>query len=308
MPKIKCFKNPLKSAKGYASSSTTPAPRALSDASTNHLQVHEVQQQQAAHALLQQEQVSIPRQQEQALIFLQQEQASILPSNSSATLVHRRSSPKYWRVDTEDIYILYSKKVIKQINVKVNEVNYLPVRERIIMNFDDYDAAHGDAQGLLSSYCGSLTIVCNLFSISFEKWLGPSGMPRKYMEDCFETILKELRRRNKKIQRKQKMPHTGGSKANSRRRYELFLEIGKAPSRGQMFIETHKRKNGSFVNDEAWTIAERIELHMTQCNINELEVSPGDIIGKMLGEEHSKRVRCMVMGAALSNTFVNIKR
>ncbi|PHU30516.1 hypothetical protein BC332_02609 [Capsicum chinense] len=48
-----------------------------------------------------------------------------------------------------------------------------------------------------------------------------------------------------------------------------------------MFIETHKRKNGSFVNDEARTIA---------CNINELEVSPGDIIGKMLEEEHSGRV------------------
>ncbi|KAM3323279.1 hypothetical protein P3S67_004430 [Capsicum chacoense] len=82
------------------------------------------------------------------------------------------------------------------------------------------------------------------------------------------------------------MPHTGGSKANSRRRYELFLETGKAPNRGQMFIETHKRKNGSFVNDEARTIVERIELHMTQCDINESEVSPRDTIGKMLGAEH----------------------
>ncbi|KAM3339224.1 hypothetical protein P3S68_031310 [Capsicum galapagoense] len=88
MPKIKCFKNPLKSAKEYASSSTTPAPRALPDASTNHSQVHEVQQQQAAHTLPQQEQVSILSQQEQASIFSQQEQVSILPSNSSATLVH----------------------------------------------------------------------------------------------------------------------------------------------------------------------------------------------------------------------------
>ncbi|KAM3339225.1 hypothetical protein P3S68_031311 [Capsicum galapagoense] len=75
-----------------------------------------------------------------------------------------------------------------------------------------------------------------------------------------------------------------------------------------MFIETHKRNNGSFVNDEARTIAEQIESHMTQCNINESEVSPGDIIGKMLGAEHSRRVRCMGMGAAPSNTFVNIKR
>ncbi|KAF3641754.1 hypothetical protein FXO37_22818, partial [Capsicum annuum] len=173
MPKIKCFKNPLKSTKEYASSSTTPAPRALPDASTNHSQVHEVQQQQVAHTLPQQEQVSILPQQEQASIFSPQEQASILPSNSSATLVHRRSSPKYWR-----------------INVKINEVNYLPVGERIIVNFDDYDAAYGDVQGLLTGHCGSFAINCNLFSISFEKWSWPSGMPRKYMEDCFGTILK----------------------------------------------------------------------------------------------------------------------
>ncbi|KAF3618970.1 putative pre-mRNA-processing factor 6-like [Capsicum annuum] len=141
MPKIKRFKNPLKSAKGHASSSTTPMSRALPDASTNHSQVHEVQQQEATHALPQQEQTQ-------------------------------------------------KKKAIKQINVKVNEVNYLPVGERIIVNFDDYDAAYGDAQGLLVGYCGSLVIDYNLFPISFEKWSGPSDMPKKYMEDCFETILK----------------------------------------------------------------------------------------------------------------------
>lgn len=104
------------------------------------------------------------------------------------------------------------------------------------------------------------------------------------------------------------MPHTGGSKANSRRRYEMFLETGKAPSRGKMFIETHKRKNGSFVNVEARTIGEQIESHMTHCNTNESEVSPEDIVGKILGAEHSGRVRCMGMGAAPSNTFLNTKR
>lgn len=359
MPKIKRFKNPLKSANGHASSSTTPVAQDLPVASTNPSQ---------ADGVPQQEQTPILLQHEQPPIALQQEQAPILPSNSSATSLHPRPSARYWRVEAKD-----SENAIKQINVKVNEVNNLTVGERIIVDFDAYNSAYGDAQGLLAGYCGSLAIDCNLFPISFERWSGQSGMPKKYMEDCFETILKvcesiayrycnssiskkwathrqrlwneyfdparskneiisnvpsginkdqwasfvayhlkpstmELCRRNKEIQRKQKMPHTGGSKANSRRRYEMFLETGKAPSRGKMFIETHKRKNGSFVNVEARTIGEQIESHMTHCNTNESEVSPEDIVGKILGAEHSGRVRCMGMGAAPSNTFLNTKR
>ncbi|OIT19522.1 hypothetical protein A4A49_60499, partial [Nicotiana attenuata] len=117
----------------------------------------------------------------------------------------------------------------------------------------------------------------------------------------------ELCRRNKEIQKKQKMPHTCGSKASSRRRHELFLETGKTPSRRKIFIETHKRRNGSFINDAARTIGEEIELNMTQCDTNECEVFPNDVVGKMLGAEHSGRVRCMGMGAAPSNTFRNTK-
>ncbi|KAH0742804.1 hypothetical protein KY290_030797 [Solanum tuberosum] len=333
MPKIKRFKNPLKSANGHASSSTTPVAQDLPVASTNPSQ---------ADGVPQQEQTPILPQHEQPPIALQQEQAPILPSNSSATSLHPRPSARYWRVEAKD-----SANAIKQINVKVNEVNNLTLGERIIVDFDAYNSAYGDAQGLLAGYCGSLAIDCNLFPISFERWSGQSGMPKKYMEDCFETILKrlwneyfdparskneiisnvpsginkdqwasfvayrlkpstmELCRRNKEIQRKQKMPHTGGSKANSRRRYEMFLETGKAPSRGKMFIETHKRKNGSFVNAEAQTIGEQIESHMTHCNTNESEVSPEDIVGKILGAEHSGRVARLE--SKLEETFSVLK-
>ncbi|XP_075085071.1 uncharacterized protein LOC142168305 [Nicotiana tabacum] len=101
-------------------------------------------------------------------------------------------------------------------------------------------------------------------------------------------------RSNKEIRRKQTIPHTGGSKANSRRRHELFLKTGENPTRRKIFIETHKRRDGSFVNDEARTIVvssalEQIEL--TQGNTNESEISPDDIIGNVLGAEHSGRLR-----------------
>ncbi|KAH0642242.1 hypothetical protein KY290_033840 [Solanum tuberosum] len=185
MPKVNRFKNPLKLANGHASSSTTPAAQALPDASTIPLQAHEVSHQKQAPILLQEEQASIPQQQEQAPLPLQQEQVPILPSNSSVPFMNHFVYSKYWNV-----YTMNSENAIKQIWVNAKEVNNLTVGERIIVNFDDNITAYGQAQGLLVGYCGSLATDCNLFSICFERWSGPLGMPNKYIEDCFETRLK----------------------------------------------------------------------------------------------------------------------
>ncbi|RYQ88583.1 hypothetical protein Ahy_B09g095689 isoform A [Arachis hypogaea] len=72
-----------------------------------------------------------------------------------------------------------------------------------------------------------------------------------------------------------------------------------------MYIETHKKKDGSFVTDEARDIAEQIEVLMTQNEKDESGPSTNDAIGKVFGEEHSSRVRCMGMGATPTNTFRN---
>ncbi|XP_014618132.3 uncharacterized protein [Glycine max] len=214
--------------------------------------------------------------------------------------------------------------------------------------------------------------------MDYDRWSGPSGVPKAYFDDCFETILKprfyfkineagakrycklsmgrkwaanrqslwnefndptktrdeiiknvpigidkdqwarfvhyrhkpstlELCRRNKEIRSKQVIPHTSGSKANPRRRNELLLETEKLSSHGQLYIETHKRKDGSFVNEAAKTIAEQIEVGLTQSIVDESEVSPLDVVGRVLGLEHSGRVRCMGLGVVPSNTFRNTR-
>nr|KYP45694.1 hypothetical protein KK1_032747 [Cajanus cajan]KYP45705.1 hypothetical protein KK1_032759 [Cajanus cajan] len=71
-----------------------------------------------------------------------------------------------------------------------------------------------------------------------------------------------------------------------------FLETGQNPSRGTLFIETK-------------TIGEQIEVGLTQSTTDEYEISPNDIVGRAFGPEHSRRVRCMGMGAAPTNTFRN---
>lgn len=90
------------------------------------------------------------------------------------------------------MFITDSENNIESIKLKVADVNYLPLGKRIIVDFDEYDAAIGAMQGLLAGYCETLTSDCNLFPISFDKWLGQAGVLKKYKEDCFETILKIL--------------------------------------------------------------------------------------------------------------------
>ncbi|XP_058759834.1 uncharacterized protein LOC131633132 isoform X4 [Vicia villosa] len=117
----------------------------------------------------------------------------------------------------------------------------------------------------------------------------------------------DLCKRNKESRSKQVIPHTGGSKPLARKRYEMFMETGQLPSRGKLYIETHKRKDGSLVNDAAKTIVEQIEEGLTQSTNDESEVSPQDVLGRVLGPEHSRRVRCMGMGAVPTGAFRNTR-
>ncbi|KAL2321619.1 hypothetical protein Fmac_025998 [Flemingia macrophylla] len=139
----------------------------------------------------------------------------------------------------------------------------------------------------------------------------PTGIDRTQWAHFVTYRLKpetlEICKKNKDNRNKQVIPHTGGSKPISRRRHEMFLETGQLPSRGKLYIETHKRKDGSFVNDAAKAIAEQIEVGLAHSTTNESEVSPNDVVGRVLGPEHSGRVRCMGLGAAPTNSFRNTR-
>ncbi|XP_027909834.1 uncharacterized protein LOC114169024 isoform X1 [Vigna unguiculata] len=139
----------------------------------------------------------------------------------------------------------------------------------------------------------------------------PNGIDRTQWAHFVTYRLKpetwEICKKNRENRKKQVIPHTDGSKPMSRRRHEMFLETGQLPSRGKLYIDTHKRKDGSFVNDAAKAISEQIEVGLTQSTNDELEVSPNDVVGRVLGPEHSGRVRCMGLGAAPTNSFRNTR-
>ncbi|XP_060178055.1 uncharacterized protein LOC132607988 [Lycium barbarum] len=86
-----------------------------------------------------------------------------------------------------------------------------------------------------------------------------------------------------------------------------MTQSGQHRGRGQLYLATHRNEDGSYVNGAAKEICvrfyEKIEQAMTQSTTDESEISPNDAIGKVLGKEHSGRVRCLGLRAIPSRAF-----
>ncbi|XP_070052552.1 uncharacterized protein [Nicotiana tomentosiformis] len=82
-----------------------------------------------------------------------------------------------------------------------------------------------------------------------------------------------------------------------------MAETGQKPGRGQLYLATHRNEDGSYVNEAAKEICEKIELELSQSTVDESEILPNDAVGKVLGKEHSGRVRCLGLGAVPGRDF-----
>ncbi|KAH1233056.1 hypothetical protein GmHk_09G025579 [Glycine max] len=347
MPKVKRFRNPQKSApqpQCPSPSDSTQAPEVpTGNVPFSHVSTSEV-------PAMNPEISSPPSDSTQAPevptgnVPLSHVSTSEVPQEDETTRRHvGRESTHCWTVEAMD-----SEETIKKIKVKVRGVNSLPRELCIIVNFDDQGQAIGEAQALLAGFLGTLAADCKLCPMDYDRWSGPSGVPKAYFDDCFETILKprfyfKINEAGAKRYCKMSMGRKWAAYRQSLRnefndptktrdeiiknvpigidkdqwarfvhyRHKpstLLLETGKKlPSHGQLYIETHKRKDGSFVNEAAKTIAEQIEVGLTQSIVDESEVSPLDVVGRVLGLEHSGRVRCMGLGVVPSNTFRNTR-
>ncbi|XP_049392921.1 uncharacterized protein LOC125857304 [Solanum stenotomum] len=210
-----------------------------------------------------------------------------------------RESQSYWTVEAID-----SENNVKRLKVKKTDVLNLSGDELIVVNFDYLNEPFGEAHSLLSGFCGILACDCSLFPINFEKW---SSAPMSYLNRVFDQIIKEMRRRNTENRKKQTIPHTGGSKANATRRAEMMAETGQRPGRAQIYIATHKNKDGVYVNEAAKEICEKIELSLSQSTMDESQILLNDVVGKVLGKEHSGRVRCLGLGVVPSKVFKQVR-
>ncbi|KAF7832397.1 hypothetical protein G2W53_014730 [Senna tora] len=159
----------------------------------------------------------------------------------------------------------------------------------IVVPFNAQAQPVGEVAGLLSGFLGLVVTYVATFPISYHSW---DKVPNSYKESCFNSI-KAMSEKNRENRSKLKMPHTCGSKSMARKKQEMELASGKPVSRGALFVATHKRKDGSYVNDNAKIVSvSRIPLNGEM-----------DSLGQVLGKESLGRVRGLGFGPSPTQVF-----
>ncbi|RYQ92921.1 hypothetical protein Ahy_B09g099161 [Arachis hypogaea] len=134
----------------------------------------------------------------------------------------------------------------------------------------------------------------------------PPGIDRDhwrwYLDYRAKPETKEKCRKNAINRSKQLYTHTGGSKSLARRREEESEQEGRIVSRGELWIKVHKRRDGSYINDEAREIGERL-LEIEQQDESSRVLSQNDSIAQVFGREKSGRVRGVGFGPTPSQLF-----
>ncbi|XP_025650896.1 uncharacterized protein [Arachis hypogaea] len=113
---------------------------------------------------------------------------------------------------------------------------------------------------------------------------------------------KEKCKKNAENRSKQLYTHTGGSKSLARLEEEESERLGRPVSRGELFVLTHKRPNGSYLHDAARAIGEKIA-EIEQHDESSRLLSQNDSLAQALGKEHPGRVRGMGIGPTTSQVF-----
>ncbi|NP_001312870.1 uncharacterized LOC107815048 [Nicotiana tabacum] len=107
----------------------------------------------------------------------------------------------------------------------------------------------------------------------------------------------EISCKNRVNRQKQTVPHILGSRSIARTMHELEIKAGRPYTRGQMYSIAHKKKDGSFVNDEARQRSEQLNMQADGTS------SEADTYINVWGKEHPGRARGMGFGVCPSQLF-----
>ncbi|RYR35246.1 hypothetical protein Ahy_A10g050394 isoform B [Arachis hypogaea] len=130
-----------------------------------------------------------------------------------------------------------------------------------------------------------------------EKKASNGSKARKNMEESKKQILSQKKcRRNALNQSKQPYPHTGGPKTMERLKDEEEKKQQRRIGRREMFIMTHKKRDGSYINDDA---------HVVGVNSSSKEISLTDSLAQVLGKEHLGRVGGLGFGSYSTKIISN---
>lgn len=137
--------------------------------------------------------------------------------------------------------------------------------------------------------------------------------PEHVPEPMWETLVlfwdseegKRRSERNKANRGKQIHKHAGGTKSLARLAEEDFQKTGVRPSRKDLWIKSHTRKDGTPIDQAAADVISKLrELEAsTPPASGASETGPNDLLAQVLGPEKRGRVRGLGFGATPTNTF-----
>nr|XP_025673516.1 uncharacterized protein LOC112772730 isoform X5 [Arachis hypogaea] len=247
---------------------------------------------------------------------------------------HGRESKHHWTVDAIDEY-----ENSTRLHLLAKDVHNLPEGLRIVVNFDKYHAAIGEAAGLLAGVCGQLATDCVAFPISFEKW---SDIPASFFENQWNIFF--LARFYFKVSdnlAKRFMLQSLGKKWREHRiklwndfydprlskteiinnapediapdQWALFVEYRLKPETQKLCKRNQEIRQKQIIphTSGAKSIArrraelEKIEAHSSQQPMESTVNSPLDALRVVFGKEHPGRVRGLGMGAVPTIAFKN---
>ncbi|XP_043816088.1 uncharacterized protein LOC122724623 [Manihot esculenta] len=127
------------------------------------------------------------------------------------------------------------------------------------------------------------------------------------MEDQWATLVnswfteksQKLSEINKANAKKKKNAHTCGRKSFARKKFEMIDENGQVPDRLTLYEETHKRKDGTYIDDEVRQLIEKARALISErsqdASIDSSELNE-QVFQEVMGEEHNGRVRGVGLG------------
>ncbi|XP_057444524.1 uncharacterized protein LOC130736752 [Lotus japonicus] len=129
----------------------------------------------------------------------------------------------------------------------------------------------------------------------------PDGVPLEqwvsFLEYRASEKAKKYSEKNTANRLKQTVPHTLGTMTIARKKHELETQTRRSYSRVELYSITHKRSDGSFVNDEAREKNEQLEMAIDN-NMSEEEA-----FTTIIGKEQYGRVRGMGFGVCPSQVL-----
>nr|XP_025638418.2 uncharacterized protein LOC112733612 [Arachis hypogaea] len=103
---------------------------------------------------------------------------------------------------------------------------------------------------------------------------------------------------------KQVYTHSGGSKTLARKKDEVEREQGRPVGRGELFIMTHKKRDGSYIHPDARVVSEAIA-NVERQDGSSMHLSQNDSLAQVLRKEHPGRVRALGAGPCPTQVFGN---